>query len=248
MFDSKEEVDDGGNWMGINEGWRASVRDGEGISAYQSNIISFGLFLSPLPTIITIYQRRAVEQFSPIPYLATFLNCVLWVFYGLPLVHPNALPVVTINAAGVVFETLYLAIFFLYSPRQLRLKVVKILLAELAFIVAVMAVVLTTAHTHERRSLIVGVLCVVFGTCMYASPLCIMKLVIETRSVEYMPFTLSLVGFLNGVCWTTYAILRHDIFIAIPNEMGAVFGLAELILYAIYYRTTPEQDSSSEAA
>ena len=116
----------------------------------------------------------AVEQFSPFPYLATFLNCALWVIYGLPSVHPNALHVLSINAVGIAFETIYLAIFFLYSPRPLRLKVVKILLAELALIATVVAVVLTTAHTHERRSLIVGILCVIFGTCMYAAPLSIM--------------------------------------------------------------------------
>lgn len=115
-----------------------------------------------------------MERFSPTPYLATFLNCALWVFYGLPLVHPDALLVLTINAVGVVFETTFLAIFFLYSPQQLRLKVVKIFLAELAFIAAVAVTVLTTVHTHERRSLIFGVLCAVFCTCMYVSPLSIM--------------------------------------------------------------------------
>ncbi|KAG1366222.1 bidirectional sugar transporter SWEET5-like [Cocos nucifera] len=188
----------------------------------------------------------AVEQFSPIPYLATFLNCSLWVIYGLPSVHPNAIHVLTINAIGVAFETIYLAFFFLFSPRQLRLKVVKILLAELALITTVVTVVLTTAHTHERRSLIVGVLCVISGTCMYASPLSIMKLVIQTRSVKYMPFTLSLASFLNGVSWTTYAVLGFDIFITIPNGLGVLFGLIQLILYATYYRSTPEEDSTSE--
>lgn len=37
------------------------------------------------------------------------------------------------------------------------------------------------------------------------------KLVIQTKSVEYMPFTLSLASFLNGVCWTTYSFLPFDV-------------------------------------
>lgn len=41
------------------------------------------------------------------------------------------------------------------------------------------------------------------------------KHVIQTGSVDYMPFTLSLVSFLNGVCWTAYAVLRFDIFITV---------------------------------
>uniref|UniRef100_J3L1Q2 Bidirectional sugar transporter SWEET n=1 Tax=Oryza brachyantha TaxID=4533 RepID=J3L1Q2_ORYBR len=90
------------------------------------NVISFGLFLSPVPTFWRICKRKDVEEFRADPYLATLLNCMLWVFYGLPVVHPNSLLVVTINGVGLVVEGTYLVIFFL--------------------------------HTHEKRSMIVGIL------------------------------------------------------------------------------------------
>ncbi|KAI0488534.1 hypothetical protein KFK09_028369 [Dendrobium nobile] len=138
------------------------------------NVISFGLFLSPLPTFIKIWRKKAVEQFSPIPYVATLLNCMLWVFYGLPIVHPNSILVVTINGTGIVLEGAYLTIFFLYAPKDLRLKVLKFLAGELAFMAVVVSVVLTVGHTHEKRTMMVGILCVIFGTCMYASPLTVM--------------------------------------------------------------------------
>lgn len=57
---------------------------------------------------------------------------------------------------------------------MMQIKVLMYLAAEIAFMAAVVAVVLTTAHTHDLRSLIVGILCVIFGTCMYASPLAVM--------------------------------------------------------------------------
>ncbi|KAJ3704237.1 hypothetical protein LUZ61_007942 [Rhynchospora tenuis] len=204
------------------------------------NVISFGLFLSPLPTFVNIFKKKAVEQFSPVPYLATLLNCMMWVMYGLPFVHPNSVLVLTINGIGFFIEALYLLTFFIYSPRRLRLKVVGILAAELVFVGAVMGGVLSGAHTHHKRTEIVGILCVIFGTAMYASPLSIMKMVIETKSVKYMPFYLSLVSFLNGVCWTTYSLLRFDLYILIPNGLGALLAAVQLILYFIYYRTTPK--------
>lgn len=40
--------------------------------------------------------------------------------------------------------------------------------------VIVVLSVLLAAHTHEKRSMIVGILCVIFGSVMYASPLTIM--------------------------------------------------------------------------
>ncbi|TVU01932.1 hypothetical protein EJB05_52579 [Eragrostis curvula] len=203
------------------------------------NFISFGLFLSPLPTFVQIVKKRDVEAYVPDPYLATFLNCALWVFYGLPVVHPNSILVATINGTGLAIEVAYLSIYFAYAPKPKRLKMLGVLAVELVFFAAVVSGVILGASTHDKRSLIVGSLCVFFGTLMYAAPLTIMRQVITTKSVEYMPFTLSLVSFLNGICWTTYALIRFDIFITIPNGMGTLLGLAQLILYFCYYGSTP---------
>ena len=41
--------------------------------------------------------------------------------------------------------------------------------------------------------------------------------VIKTKSVEYMPFFLSLVSFLNGVCWTSYALIKFDLYVTVSN-------------------------------
>jgi solute carrier family 50 protein (sugar transporter) len=200
------------------------------LNCIAGNFISFGLFLSPLPTFLTIIRKRDVEEFVPDPYLATFLNCALWVFYGLPVVHPNSILVATINGTGLAIEAAYLSIFFAFAPRPKRAKMLGVLAVELAFIAAVVAGVVLGAHTHEKRSLVVGCLCVFFGTLMYASPLTVMKKVIVTQSVEYMPFTLSFVSFLNGICWTTYALIRFDIFITV----GCVYYFClSLILVAL---------------
>ncbi|XP_042404820.1 bidirectional sugar transporter SWEET6b-like [Zingiber officinale] len=210
------------------------------------NIISCGLFLSPLPTFIQIIKTKAVEQFSPIPYLATLLQCMLWLFYGLPFVHPNSLLIVTINGIGLVFETTYLSIFFAYATREGRLKVLKILAIEILFMLVVVLLVLLLTHTTTKRSFIVGILCIIFGTCMYASPLVVMKLVIQTKSVEYMPFTLSFVSFINAVCWTTYGLLPFDINVLVPNGLGVILAFAQLVLYACYYKSTPKKENNAE--
>lgn len=210
------------------------------------NVISFGLFLSPVLTFWRIYKAKDVEEFKPDPYLATLLNCMLWVFYGIPVVHPNSILVVTINGIGLVIEAVYLTIFFLYSDSQKRKKAFAILAVEILFMLAVVLGVILGAHTHEKRSMIVGILCVIFGSMMYASPLTIMSRVIKTKSVEYMPFLLSLVSFLNGCCWTAYALIRFDLYVTIPNALGAFFGLIQLILYFCYYKSTPKNEKNVE--
>ncbi|KAG6530338.1 hypothetical protein ZIOFF_012565 [Zingiber officinale] len=178
------------------------------------NAISLGLFLSPLPTFVRICKKGSVEEFSVVPYVATLLNCMMWVVYGLPVVHPHSTLVLTINGSGMAIELAYVLLFLIYarSGKQ-RGKVAAILAAETTFVAAVALVVLTTVHTNDRRSMVVGVLCVVFGAMMYAAPLSVMKMVIETKSVEFMPLTLSLASLFNGLCWTAYALIRFDLYI-----------------------------------
>ncbi|XP_059624562.1 bidirectional sugar transporter SWEET6b-like [Cornus florida] len=204
------------------------------------NVISFGLFASPMPTFWRIIQNKAVEEFSFLPYVATVMNCLFWIFYGLPVVHPDSTLVVTINSIGLALELCYLGIFIYFSEAK-RWKVVGFVCFELVFIGAIAAVTLTQFHTYTKRSMFVGIFCVVFGVMMYASPLGIMKRVIQTKSVEYMPFWISVAGFLNGLCWLCYALLKFDLYITIGNGSGAALGAIQLALYAFYYKSTPKK-------
>ncbi|MCL7043792.1 hypothetical protein MKW94_027361 [Papaver nudicaule] len=85
---------------------------------------------------------------------------------------------------------------------------------------------------------------------MYASPLSIVRLVIKTKSVEFMPFFLSLFVFLCGTSWFIYGLLGRDPFVAVPNGFGCGLGTLQLILYAIYRKnkgepkTTDTKDNS----
>ncbi|KAI6682926.1 hypothetical protein NL676_028839 [Syzygium grande] len=202
------------------------------------NVISFGLFLSPIPTFVTIWKQKSVAGFKPDPYVATVLNCAMWVFYGMPFVHPDSLLVVTINSFGFCLELFYIAIFFTYSPWNKRRNILLALLVEVIFMAAVVVIAVLTLHTTGKRSILVGMLCIIFNIAMYTSPLTIMRRVIQTKSVRYMPFYLSLANFFNGIIWAIYALLKFDPYVLVPNGLGALSGLVQLILYATYYRTT----------
>ncbi|BBN20281.1 solute carrier family 50 (sugar transporter) [Marchantia polymorpha subsp. ruderalis] len=176
------------------------------------NAIAVALFASPLPTFWNIYKNKSTQDFSGIPYVCTLMNCLLWVLYGLPLVSENALLVLTINTAGCAFEIFYLVLFLVYSPKLERKKVTKLLSACCAAFAVVVALTLTVIP-RKTRKLEVGSLCVVVAVAMYVSPLSVMRLVIKTRSVEFMPLLLSVCVFLNSTVWTGYGIMAKDIFI-----------------------------------
>ncbi|XP_010251292.1 PREDICTED: bidirectional sugar transporter SWEET5-like [Nelumbo nucifera] len=209
------------------------------------NVISFGLFISPAPTFVTILKRKSVGDFSPMPYIATIMNCMLWVFYGTPVVHPHSILVLTINGIGLFLEIIYLTLFFIFADKKNRLKIIGFIFLELVFISAIILGTLLGLHTYDDRSKLVGTICIVFGIIMYGSPLTIMKTVIVTKSVEYMPFSISMASFSNGICWLIYALLRFDLYILISNGVGAVLGAAQLILYFCYWKPGDQNEKKS---
>ncbi|KAG8378931.1 hypothetical protein BUALT_Bualt07G0035900 [Buddleja alternifolia] len=210
------------------------------------NVISLFLFLSPTPTFFKIWKQKSVQSFKPDPYLATVLNCAVWVFYGMPFVHPDSLLVVTINGIGLGIEVIYLTIFFIYSDWPKRRKVLIFLLVEFVFFGLIVFVTLMFLHGTKNRSMLIGILAIVFNVLMYASPLTVMRRVIKTKSVKFMPFYLSLANFANGLVWFSYAFIKIDVYLLVPNGLGTLSGAVQLILYATYYRTTnwDEEDSN----
>ncbi|KAF4351780.1 hypothetical protein G4B88_030141 [Cannabis sativa] len=80
---------------------------------------------------------------------------------------------------------------------------------------------------RSHRVTAVGWICAVFSVCVFAASLSIM-------SVEYMPFALSFSLTLCAVMWFFYGLLVNDLFIASPNILGFVFGIAQMIIYLVY--------------
>lgn len=204
------------------------------------NLFAFVLFVSPIPTFKRILRNRSTEQFSGLPYVYSLLNCLICMWYGLPCVSYGVILVATVNSIGAVFQLVYVILFIIYSDTTRKLKMSGLLITVLC-VFSLIAYVSLELFDHQRRQIFVGYLSVASLISMFASPLFIINLVIRTRSVEFMPFYLSLATFLMSISFFAYGMLLHDFFIYIPNGIGTVLGVLQLLLYAYYSRKSREE-------
>ncbi|CAK7336781.1 unnamed protein product [Dovyalis caffra] len=201
------------------------------------NFVSFVVFLAPIPTFVRIFKKKTTEGFESLPYVVALFSAMLWLYYA--SLKSDVLLLITINSVGCLIETIYIALYIAYAPKQARIVTLRILIL-LNF--GGFFFILLLSHFFVKgsnRVKVLGWVCVAFSVSVFAAPLSIMKLVIRTKSVEFMPFTLSFFLTLSAIMWLFYGLLRKDFYIAIPNIVGFIFGVLQMILYAIYKNFKP---------
>nr|GME16267.1 bidirectional sugar transporter SWEET12-like [Ipomoea batatas] len=209
------------------------------------NIISFIVFLSPLPTFYQIYKKKSAEGYQSIPYVVALFSSMLWIYYA--LLKSNATLLITINSFGCVVETIYIGFYIYYASKKARVQTIKMLV--LLVIVGFGAVALVSQFLFKGaivRAQVVGWVCLVFSLCVFVAPLCIVRQVIRTKSVEHMPILLSVFLTVSAVMWFFYGLLLKDVNIAVPNVLGFIFGILQMVLYAMYKGKKQQPDDEKQ--
>ncbi|MCD7446740.1 hypothetical protein HAX54_015644 [Datura stramonium] len=154
---------------------------------------------------LQIYKKKSTEGYQSIPYVVALFSSMLWIYYA--FLKTNTTLLITINSFGVFIETSTLV------------QTVKVLM--LSVVGGFGAIILVTQFLFEGvvRGQIVGWICLVFSLCVFVAPLGIVRQVIKTKSVEYMPLLLSVFLTLSAVMWFFYGLLLKDINIA-QKEKG----------------------------
>ncbi|KAJ0988774.1 hypothetical protein J5N97_007130 [Dioscorea zingiberensis] len=184
------------------------------------NIVSFMVYLAPLPTFYRVYRKKSTEGFQSVPYVAALFSSMLWIYYA--LVKTDTFLLITINSFGCFVETIYI----IYTA-----KLILLLNVGLFGLIVLITLLLTKG---ENRVTLLGWICVGFAVSVFVSPLSVIKLVIKTKSAEFMPFSLSLFLTLSAVFWFGYGLTTKDIYVAIPNILGFLFGLIQMVLFMVY--------------
>ncbi|KAM6558447.1 hypothetical protein CsatA_027686 [Cannabis sativa] len=197
------------------------------------NAVSFVVYLAPLPTFYRIWSKKSTEGFQSIPYSVALFSAMLTLYYG--FLKTNGFMIITINSVGTAIETIYLIVYLIYASRPIRIYTFKLVIL---FNIGAYGLILVSTSliipNRSHRVTVVGWICAVFSVCVFAAPLSIMRIVIKTKSVEYMPFALSFSLTLCAVMWFFYGLLVNDLFIASPNILGFIFGIAQMIIYLVY--------------
>lgn len=99
---------------------------------------------------------------------------------------------------------------------------------------------------------LIGNIGVTICVLMFASPLSVVKLVLETKSAKSIPLPFTVLTTINCLMWTVFGwFAMKDINVYLPNFLGLVSGIAQVLLKLIYgnnKEVLPAVSSSAEMA
>ncbi|KAJ4721197.1 Bidirectional sugar transporter SWEET [Melia azedarach] len=196
------------------------------------NIVGFLVFLAPVPTFYTIYKKKSSEGYHSIPYVIALCSAMLLLYYG--FLKSDAILIITINSIGCAIEITYIVLYLIFAPEKEKRFTIKLILFFNIGAFSLLMVVVNFLIKPPHRVTAVGWVCAAYNLAVFAAPLSIMRKVIKTKSVEYMPFTLSFFLTLCATTWFFYGFFVKDMFIALPNVLGFLFGIVQMILYMVY--------------
>ena len=94
-----------------------------------------------------------------------------------------------------------------------------------------------STFTVSTKEVIVGITVNLNLVIFYASPLSVIGTVVQKRNSSYIHIPTMITHTLNGCFWAAYGIAVFDLYIAIPNGLGATLGIIQMILCYIFPRT-----------
>jgi solute carrier family 50 protein (sugar transporter) len=152
------------------------------------------------------------------------------------------------NIAGTVIELFWCTVYFVYSHEK-RIFVLQFgsIVAFVLFVVFFCKYYIGSLHATPilpKSTLegdIIGIVAGVIVVGMYAAPLGIVGQVIRTRSTEYMPFSLCMMCLVNSSVQSVYAVSILDWLYIVPNCLGVIVSIAQLVVYTVYCGRSVEQ-------
>ena len=207
--------EEGNKLIGEIFGWT-----GTGLAIY--------FYLAPaVPFIKLVNEQLKVNDVPGILLICSFMNCILWADYGLLL---DTFQIYLANGIGGAITLIWITIYLIYFGNQsMKCAIFLILL----LMVLVGGISYTFYFIIEAK--ITGLIAMIFNVLMYAAPFEKITKVFKTRNHNLIPIFSTIGGFFCSLCWLMFCIYKSDRNLMIPNALGLLCAIIQVIVYLVFY-------------
>lgn len=199
-------------------------------------------FLVELIPFIKIISGQLYFEDSPGFFMsASYANSFLWMIYG-DLAFSEQIK--TTNMIACLICLVALIIYLIYERKKYLLD--SILNFLIIFMVSWAVFKYLSIEVDDDR--VVGKLCFCSSCIIYIYFYYIIYRVVKEKNYMLIGFNRITIYFVNSIIWIFYGIVTNDFYVILPNSMGTLLSLIQVIIYIKYeskYPLLAESDVSA---
>jgi len=210
--------------------WEINNHVANGIALVASFLVIV-MWLAPVRDVWTakysIFRTKSTENVATgFGYVSGVFNCLLWDMYAINRLDTMVVPFI-VNCVGFALNVSFVICYWYYaSLRQARAMRYQFF-ALVFFTIAAIGV-----WVYEGNNNMVGYFAAFVNILMFFGPLAAAGDVIRARNTRGMSLLPMIMTLFSSMVWFIYGVYIKEIPAMIPNGLGMVFGVAQLILYA----------------
>lgn len=219
VLDSSQGIVDANSWVGI-------------FLATASPIASMLVTLGSTPTVYEIFKEKTTKDRSVAPYLCMAISSGLWMLYGFfTLDYSVIIPFVARTFCALVFTI----IFHIYCPKQNKKNLYLYYFFAAVVLGALSYFCFHYSYDHDLLTQNLGFVALGSHFIFLISPFTVLQHVFETKSVECLPFDMTVFVLLASMLWTFYGCLvTLDVPMTVSSGVGVFSSGFQLYCHYLY--------------
>ena len=212
---------------------------GSTIFGWVGNALALYFYIAPIVPFVKVIKGQMTWKQSPgVLLLCSFLNCILWSDYGL---ITNQFLLYLANGLGGTITLIYITIFLIHVADR---KVLLSLFYNFFLICCIVEIYFVFYYLVPFK--VTGIIANVFNVLMYAAPGEKIYQICKGASYQLIPIWSTIGGTACSTSWMCYGIYQKDIYVVIPNALGVLASIVQIVVFVIYRRKQKNKAQSEE--
>ena len=217
----------------------------EDVFGWVATCLTMCFYISPIIPFINVFKGKLSYEDTPAVLVsASYVNCFCWYIYG-DMIFSDQVKIC--NGIGAISSLCLICVYLVYEIRKYTLDAI---LNALIIITGSYAVYRGLTIVVDDDA-IIGKICNCTAIIVFLSPIqLIYRVLKENNNYHLIPIYTAWVSIFSTGCWIMYGILIKDIYIMIPNVVGLLLGIVQIVIFMIFKRKYPtlsdrERDTST---
>jgi len=181
-------------------------------------ILAYCLGVSPIPGLYQGIKDMEINKITIIYLLSAVSNCSLWTLYGIKI---DDLYICITSGVLLLLFVIYLGIFL--HIKQERSSIISGLYA----LIFIFNYILYSIFPINTIGFIAFLVNSIWSLCAIQT----LKECLMMKNPKLINIQISFVSTLCSICWLFYGILSENIYVIIPNFIGSILWMANIICY-----------------